>query len=96
MERIYKYEVAPKCELELPKNAQVLSAGEQGGRVFLWAKIDTNETEMEKRTFVGFGTGHDIETQDNRVFIATIHFQNGLVFHMFEEKQNITLSKQGS
>lgn len=83
MHTIFKYKIGPVTEIELPKNAEILTVGSQGSDIFLWAKVDP-QAEKETRRFVGFGTGHDIPDQLQLAFIGTVFFGE-LVFHIFEE-----------
>lgn len=86
MNRIYKYKMKPNTTLELPRGAKVLTARVQDEEVFLWAKVNPDEKELETRMFLGFGTGHDIDDELRLDFIDTVFFQNGMVFHIFEQQ----------
>lgn len=83
---VYKYQLRADryTRLELPVGAKVLSCGFQGQNLMLWALIDKSQTQMERRTFVNLGTGHEIES-DKLTFIQTV-FIDQFVFHIFEEK----------
>lgn len=82
---IHKY-VLPffdRVPLRMPADANVLSVGEQGGRVCLWAEVDT-DTYAETRAFCLRGTGNPLDGTEGR-FIGTV--QIGLfVWHVYEER----------
>jgi hypothetical protein len=82
---IYKYEITPQnLTVQMPVGAQVLSAGAQGGRIFVWAKVQIEPAvQLELRHFRAFGTGHGIDSPLGR-FINTVQMYDGLVFHVFE------------
>jgi hypothetical protein len=83
MQTVWKYMLQSSSELDLPKEAQILSVHEQGDNVCMWVLVDS-EAEKEKRKFVVFGTGHEIPDHPMK-FIGTVHIRNGaLVFHIFE------------
>jgi len=88
---VYKYELGVKTDINMPLFAEVLSVGCQTGCVFLWAKVNT-ELQPHKRTFVVYGTGHEIDdTQYDYHFIGTVPMDNSkLIWHIFEQlpKQN--------
>lgn len=77
MKTVYKY---PVGELQLPKDAKVLTAGQQNGDMFIWAEIDTDQI-LEHRTFQVFGTGHPIPKES--CYIATT-FDGPFVWHIYE------------
>lgn len=86
---IFKYELQPYTELELPKNAKILSVNTQKNIdtecIYVWVLIDRKIKETEKRKFVTYGTGHPIPDDIHIDFIGTVFFKNGLVFHIFEK-----------
>lgn len=84
-QRVYKYGLQPNSQINLPKNAKILTVAVQNEEVFLWAKVNPDELEMETRTFFSFETGHDMPTHIEMDFIGTVFFQNGMVFHVFEQ-----------
>ena len=87
MNSVYKYIIKPDdyFELQLPKNAKVLSVQEQHGNICLWALVEPG-SPTETRKFRFAGTGHPIhETKSSLKFIGTFQMYNGdLVFHIFE------------
>lgn len=86
MHTIWKYTLQPHTELNMPKNAEILTVGTQGKDIVLWVKVNP-EAPKETRTFMGFGTGHDIPDKLSLTYIGTVSFNDGsLVFHIFEQK----------
>lgn len=86
--RIYKYEIPfPKDDeagvvVHMPRNARVLSVGEQQGEIFAWALVEPG-AEMQPRRFWIHGTGHPVsECVLTKHFLGTVHVRT-LVFHVF-------------
>lgn len=71
--------------VEMPKGAQVLSVGWDGGHLLsLWAKV-LPEQEVEERQFVVLGTGWPIDEKRELKFIGTVsQAGNTLICHVFE------------
>lgn len=86
MRTVYKYPFGlnTKASLFLPVGAEILHVDSQNGRIQVWALIDTDETEQEKRIVAVYGTGHDIDEDDGK-YINTFLVEGGaFVFHAFE------------
>lgn len=94
VKRIFKYELKKHSgrdeslsRVELPMDAQVLSAGVQADGIFIWALVNPQETEGVFREFRVLGTGWDVE-DDPGVFLSTVFMHRTmlgtLVFHVFE------------
>lgn len=84
---VYKYQLRADryTRLELPVGAKVLSCGFQGQNLMLWALINKNQIQKERRTFINLGTGHEYEGDASKLtFIQTV-FIDQFVFHIFEE-----------
>lgn len=84
---IWKFQlpVTDDIQLELPKDAQILSVQVQNEIPCIWALVDVN-AEKETRNFKIFGTGHKV-CSENLVFIGTFQMLGGgLIFHLFERK----------
>lgn len=82
--KIFKYELPldDLVTLELPLGSEVLSVGEQNGKVYLWAKFNSATQFMEKRKFKIVGTGGEFD--DHRLqYIGTVH-ERIFVWHIFE------------
>ena len=90
MKTIYKYEL-PLTDtpvIQMPNGAKVLSAGEQMGKLFVWAHVNP-DVDLVPHQFRVAGTGHRME-QLLEGFIGTVLMVNGLVWHVFylgEEKR---------
>ena len=85
MIKIYKYniEVQPYFEIEMPKDAKILSVQLQNGIPVFWAEVDTNN-EPETRNFSVIGTGHIMEARSQQ-FLGTFQLQGGaFIGHLFE------------
>lgn len=71
--RIYKYEIPfPKDDeagvvVHMPRNARVLSVGEQQGEIFAWALVEPG-AEMQPRRFWIHGTGHPVSVRADEAF----------------------------
>ena len=83
---IYRYQLPYEGELILPKGAEVLLAGIQKEQIYIWARINPEETEEESRLFHIFNTGQGISNDLNLNFIGTVFFNEAeIVFHIFEQ-----------
>lgn len=84
---IWKFALDPLNDvmsINMPKGAEVLSAGVQSGIVHLWAVVDP-EADKEPRAFLAVGTGH-LTFDDLGRFVGTVMLFDGqLVFHIFEQ-----------
>lgn len=89
MKSIWKYDVliANFFEIEMPKDAEILSFQTQKNKLQIWAMVDPDNVH-EKRIFRIIGTGQDIA--DNIAgnpgnYIGTAQMENGmLAWHLFE------------
>jgi hypothetical protein len=86
MKTIYKYLIEPGTDaFEMPKGAQVLTVQTQDNRPHIWALIDVDESRVEMRKFVPYGTGHLMPDEPGQ-YIGTFQLNGGaLVFHLFEQ-----------
>ena len=85
---IYKYPIPlpERAEVVMPKGAVVHQFACQGSaNLFVWAKVDTEETELETHIFHIRGTGQDLGDAANFPRLATV-FDGLLVWHVFREK----------
>jgi hypothetical protein len=83
MKTVHKYKVLPGSYSMMPKDAEVLSVGQQGGDIVCWALVDDRLPADCKRGIFGAGTGHSLpETPGD--FIGTVQMDTGLVFHFFD------------
>ena len=105
MRTIYKYDITDlnMGRLEAPI-VRVLSAGEQRGRICIWAEVDTN-MKPEKWEFLPIPTGISLEdgngnyVLDKHTFYGTVSLVGGaLIFHVYgrncEEKKRPTEPKK--
>jgi len=95
MKKIYKYilEITDETTIEMPIGAEILSVQVQGSKetkkAMLWAYVDDEQKNMQKRHFRVLCTGESITDYDSLTFIATIQIHDGdYVFHIFEKKYN--------
>jgi len=81
---IYKYElgIGDIQKISMPKDATILSAGTQNGKVFIWAGVNPYE-ETEERVFMIVGTGNGSYSTNVVKFIETV-FAGQYVWHIFE------------
>jgi len=83
MKTIWKYALDFQTIVDIPKGAKVLTVQEQRGDPQLWAIVDP-DAETEKRTFIIYGTGHNMP-DDPGEYVGTFQQLGGnLVFHVFE------------
>lgn len=91
MKTIYKYPLAWLDEqiINLPKDAMILSVVWIRGEICVYALVDTDALETERRTIEIVGTGNPIPPNTEpatRTFLGTVHNENQtLVFHIFEK-----------
>jgi len=82
-ENIYEFLVAENI-IEVPIEGEILSVQNQNNKIVLWMKINT-KNKIEKRRFIIFGTGQNIDTfSENIIYIGTVQMSTLLVWHVFE------------
>jgi len=81
--KVHKYALQPehRQEILMPIVSNILSVGEQGGMVCIWAEVDT-ETKPVKRFFLVASTGHELP-KEGKSFIGTVQIPP-FVWHVFE------------
>ena len=85
MAQVWKFVLQPEISLSMPKGAELLSVASMGDDICLWVRVNPN-AEKVNRTFLGFGTGHDMPDNLQLQFVGTAHLSGGaLVFHVFEK-----------
>lgn len=88
MHSVYKYPIGPGNTLiRMPRGAQLLTAQDQSGVVYIWALVDQS-APFVYRNVVIYGTGHDIQDADvpNLKYVNTFFIENGrFVFHVFDK-----------
>jgi len=77
MRKIYKYELKITDEQEIDGYCwfNVIHAGEQDGKLFIWAEVDT-ETDARKVNFAVYGTGHEIKG-DSTIYEKSVQMSSG-------------------
>ena len=85
MRVILAYAVTPRCVIDMPLCAQILSVGMQGRDVVVFALVDPEKPTTPRR-FAGFGIGHELPPHDYLAekFIGSVTTHEGLTFHIFE------------
>lgn len=85
MYTIHKFEVdVGENKIFLSSTARILHAGEQRGRLYIWAVVNTEEEVKTPRKIFVHGTGFPLEGSTHSVHIGTVQMETGLVFHVFE------------
>lgn len=84
--KIHKWQLqmADNQILEIPMNAEILSAQFQSDVLCIWALVSAHERMLENRHIFIFGTEHEIDHVDLR-YINTVQ-RDGFVWHIFEPK----------
>ena len=83
MKTIWKFTLSPKCEIEMPKYAKILSVETQHNEAQMWVLVNPKE-EPETRCFRCYGTGHEMPDYPGE-YVGTFQINHGaLVFHAFE------------
>lgn len=105
--RVWKYtlELVERQDILMPRDATVLHVDVQhrdisghGGRIILWALVDTERVPYTERTFVIAGTGHELPAPVGAVHYTQIRerlagtlghlgtvLMGEFVWHVFEE-----------
>lgn len=87
---IYKYQIkiTDTQKVEMPIDAEILTAQMQGDALCLWAKVEEGNT-IEERTINVFGTGRQMSDGVDRRYIGTTQTHGGaLIWHIFEHAPN--------
>ena len=95
MKTIYKHAIPIDDwqEINLPVDAKILTAREQGNVICIWYETDTNTHTQPPQTveIAIFGTGHDMGKKwmhdREPIYLGTCFFENGkTVFHVYHLK----------
>lgn len=86
---IFKYQmpVSEEFSMKLPKGAEIIRMDGEGGHLWLWAVVDTNQPD-EVRKFHAFKCGGSgMEGKEYLVYrgCAAIFIQAELMLYIFEE-----------
>lgn len=86
--KIYKYQLEIKDEqgVKMPSEAQILSVGNQHGRLCLWANVYPNN-EIVTRSIVICGTGHKSPVGNYKFVGTVIQLDGALVWHVFQRPE---------
>jgi len=86
MKTIHKYglEVIDRQNIELPLDAEILSVEKQRDGLVLYALVDKVEVNVQKVSFLIFGTGHPVpdDITEKCRFLGTVNTGN-LMWHVF-------------
>lgn len=88
MKAIYKYpfDIQGEINIEMPKDAQILSIQVQHEIPCIWALVNT-KVKKEMRKFVLHGTGHPVEILHEMKHVGTFQLGGGnFIGHLFEYK----------
>jgi hypothetical protein len=81
---IYKYTPDRLGKISIPMKAKILTAQMQGTDIVIWAEVDTDNFNEDRR-FTIVGTGWDLgEEPSERTYVATVQEPSGYVWHIFE------------
>ena len=69
-------------DIQLPEGAEILTIQYQNGCLYLWAKVDTTKSLVNRHIEV-FRTGYEILEDMKYKYITTIQY-SGYVWHYFE------------
>lgn len=83
MKTIHKFKVRPGDYTMMPKDAEVLSVGQQGADIVCWALVNEGWPADGARKILSGGTGHKFPEYCGQ-FVGTVQMDNGLVFHFFD------------
>lgn len=86
MKTVHKFDLwSDDNTVTLPAGAELLTVQMQHDSPRLWALVDTDVTEQERRIIRFYGTGHFINPALELRYLATVQMEGGaLVFHAFE------------
>jgi hypothetical protein len=75
--------IVDEQEVDMPRDAEILSVGHQDQHPVLWARVDPSSERVKRRIFL-VGTGHTVP--DGVTYINTTFMQSGkLVLHWFRD-----------
>lgn len=84
----YKFDETFRQEIKLPKGAHVLDYQIQHENLCLWAIVDDEETQFDKKVYYIFGTGQEIDRGYLHALAhrATVQALGGqFIWHIFEQ-----------
>ncbi|KTF59883.1 MULTISPECIES: DUF7352 domain-containing protein [Bacillus amyloliquefaciens group] len=82
---VWKYKLDSMVQkIHLPVGSKVLSASARDDDVVIYALVNRDELKKEIREFVVQPTGEStLENLNTFMFLSTVVFPSGLVFHIF-------------
>lgn len=82
---IFKYHMRlQRKTLNIPRDAQILDAQMQAGKLMMWACVDSKKgDDLEPRTFEFFGTGQKLPADETLRYICTLQHDE-FVWHLCE------------
>lgn len=96
---IFKYELGPRTQIQLPRGSRVLSVGTQGEDIFVWVERPFNTAAASRPSMGGdqevthlfqvIGTGHSFD-RGKFDFVGTVQLQElgmTLVFHVYHHME---------
>lgn len=88
MATVHKYELTDGVSaVRMPAGSMVLSVGNQGGTIQVWALVDPKAPEIT-RVFRVIGTGHEYADVPGE-FVGTVLLAGGgLVLHIFDHGES--------
>lgn len=82
----FRLGVTREQEIEIPRDAKILTVQVQRGHPVLWAVVLTSNPIVRRR-IVTYGTGHEVGWEAfGDVYIATYQLPDGTVWHVFDGK----------
>jgi hypothetical protein len=70
--------------IKMPGEARIVHVHNQGGYPTLWAEVPVEAHPVyEDRTFRVYGTGWDIDDDQQQTYVGTVH-DGGFVWHIYE------------
>lgn len=79
----FKLELGNRTKVTMPLGSRVISVSNQQNDLVIWALVTPNKL-LTTKTFRIAGTGHDLEEDEEMVFIGTVQMPVGFVWHIFE------------
>lgn len=92
MKQIRKFPIGlkVKSQIEMPIGSKILCVQTQKGDPCIWAEVtnlNKGHLNKETRTFLTFGTGHDMPEDKHLHYIGTYQLYKGdEIYHVFEVK----------
>lgn len=86
---IFKYQmpVSEEFSMRLPKGAEIIRMDGENGHLWLWAVVDTDQEDEERKFYAFKCGGSGLADKDNLIYrgCAAIYIQAELMLYIFEE-----------